>query len=1436
MKKKYLILTGLLCSWMGWQPVEAQTDVTAQYLQNPDFEGTYEVQTNPQSDRAIYKPEGWTVTLNPVNENDMSILKTTDLASNNFTGGFTVNDEATRGEQTYWFRYRWGAKQTLKLSQSIENLPAGMYRLTADVVNYSQNYNYTVMIYAGQYAQSRAAVSTSKGDNWNTVSCDFYVEEDGDIEVGFSATNGEAAERIFGVDNFKLYRLEAEEPTVDNPVDMTGYIVNPCFDFGSLDGWTSTTGAQNRTIAQNKGGAITGKFYENWNGSPYSGTIEQTINNLPLGVYTLRLAAFRSGGSGNTYVFANEDMTLITTDDGAWYEVETNVTDGTLTFGVKSVDNGCNWTGVDNASLTYKGVDLTMLKEALADALQKAKEIDQTPLNTYAKTRLNAAIGAAENVKMEKKALNAATDELLNSMALANDVAAVYPSAVEFINECKSIKDNSVASDKTVFGTAIETAETDVETAETVEAVKAVVNTLETARQTYVLAAQPKDGFVFDVTFKIVNAAVASSDGWSGTRMNAGEQYDGAPDNTYFDIWNATMNMTQAVSGLPEGVYSLKAATRAEANVTVGNIYVESDGETFRTDIHHVGNSGNELGGGWGWTLVDGIKVTSGNIKIGFYAECGNGKWAGADDFHLYYSGIADPFAVYAPLRAKADELLAFAMSAECRKALSGGGTLTSEASRGELLQAIVDLQAAIAGAEVSIANYAYLQRETATAKSFGIDVAAEEAAIAGGTYDDEAAVAAAQAMNVATYNKVVDGYTYEVEVKEWSGEIGQTSGQHWSGDGRSYYDTNGTGITRSLTTAVTLPAGEYVLMAAGRSAPAATMELKIDDTTVKFTAKGDTGYGIETSGQANFSESGTYAYDGRGRGWEWEFVHLNLTEEKEVTLKAVITTSGWAWGSFSDIMLKMDKTTFDKVYYSRLAAALEECKPWNSGNEYADVTYPGYKAAYENKTYTDAKAIEQAIADLKAAFDAYALENIDAEHSYDATSRIANPNYDNGIDGWERTQNSTGGYSDGVNADGAYYYSAVQQMRHATCYQTISLPAGTYRLSATMTGNPYTENGTYIYATTGEVNHWADPVFAGDVWYGYYTPARDWDVQNVYTLFTLKEAADVRIGVLSWGRNASGNTRGGFTVDNWKLEKLLYAVDGDETDVVFVGKVPVDIVNEKVAEGVCSINLTEATDVSDMTIDTGNNPNLLIYAKEGQVANTRNVVVGGTCASLVLADGHPFAAPAGFTATSATYNMSAVATTVGGEGFGTLCLPFEATALAGEAYNLNQGATMGGELYATKVTSIPANTPVLVKAKGAYSGQNVTVAATKAGAAHESGELVGVYKATPAPVGSFVLQKHNDKVAFYLVGSEVQPTVNPFRAYIRPQAEAASLDMLSVVFGFDDVTAVGAVGTAESVTEVSRYDATGVRIDSPRKGMNIVRMSDGSVRKVLVK
>ena len=192
----------LLCSAGAW----AQTDVTSTYITNADFEGTYSVFVKPKSDRAIYQPDGWTVTRTGSDTNDMTILKSSDLASNNFTA-FTVNDATSRGEQTYWTRLRWANNTGLKLSQT-KTLPAGNYKLTASVINYNQNTgNNKAEIFAGSNKVA-ASSSNTKGDGagWKTLAVSFTLETATEMEIGFQITHATETngEQIVGVDNFKL--------------------------------------------------------------------------------------------------------------------------------------------------------------------------------------------------------------------------------------------------------------------------------------------------------------------------------------------------------------------------------------------------------------------------------------------------------------------------------------------------------------------------------------------------------------------------------------------------------------------------------------------------------------------------------------------------------------------------------------------------------------------------------------------------------------------------------------------------------------------------------------------------------------------------------------------------------------------------------------------------------------------------------------------------------------------------------------------------------------------------------------------------------------------------------------------------------------------------------------------------------------------------------
>lgn len=49
------------------------------------------------------------------------------------------------------------------------------------------------------------------------------------------------------------------------------------------------------------------------------------------------------------------------------------------------------------------------------------------------------------------------------------------------------------------------------------------------------------------------------------------------------------------------------------------------------------------------------------------------------------------------------------------------------------------------------------------------------------------------------------------------------------------------------------------------------------------------------------------------------------------------------------------------------------------------------------------------------------------------------------------------------------------------------------------------------------------------------------------------------------------------------------------------------------------------------------------------------------------------------------------------------------------------------------------------------------------------------------------------------------------------------------------DATGIDKVNTSTNAKEVSRYSVNGQRLSSPAKGLNIVKYSDGSVKKVAI-
>lgn len=140
---------------------------------------------------------------------------------------------------------------------------------------------------------------------------------------------------------------------------MTLAIINPSFEMGTLEGWTSDNGGNvpdNINFPYRTGD----KFVEKWTWEPSlpNGSLKQTIEGLPNGTYTLTAEMQNVVQSKNDvpgegyYLVANDDKKAVTSH-GETVSVTTDVTNGNLTIGTVIENCTGNWVCVDNFQLTY---------------------------------------------------------------------------------------------------------------------------------------------------------------------------------------------------------------------------------------------------------------------------------------------------------------------------------------------------------------------------------------------------------------------------------------------------------------------------------------------------------------------------------------------------------------------------------------------------------------------------------------------------------------------------------------------------------------------------------------------------------------------------------------------------------------------------------------------------------------------------------------------------------------------------------------------------------------------------------------------------------------------------------------------------------------------------------------------------------------------------
>ncbi|MBR2379916.1 MAG: hypothetical protein IKA86_02820, partial [Paraprevotella sp.] len=213
------------------------------------------------------------------------------------------------------------------------------------------------------------------------------------------------------------------------------------------------------------------------------------------------------------------------------------------------------------------------------------------------------------------------------------------------------------------------------------------------------------------------------------------------------------------------------------------------------------------------------------------------------------------------------------------------------------------ELTAANDAVEASIAVYKNLKAEIGYANAYTLVVESNQTGYTeaintaqaiwdGGTKEDPSAeILAMQNFKVLDYNYVTETYEGVATLGDWGGNSESTNkGEHWDGTAESsYYDYSrwsGNAGNFEVTQEYNLPAGTYVLMAAGRCANVDGTDayIKVKEEKVYFNKKGGSGLGISTDGKASFNPTGTYA-NTTGRGWEYRFIEFTLNSEETVTI-----------------------------------------------------------------------------------------------------------------------------------------------------------------------------------------------------------------------------------------------------------------------------------------------------------------------------------------------------------------------------------------------------------------------------------------------------------------------------------------------------------------------------------------------------------------------
>ena len=1247
---------------------------------------------------------------------------------------------------------------------------------------------------------------------------------------------------------------DAASATYSDPYTVT--VSNGNFENGLTD-WTVEANNAGFVHHDGNGGHIA-EIYNKKNAVHY---IKRTITGLSAGHYRLY---FLAGARGNTdtdkvYAYIGTAKKGVVGEPFASYVIDYDLaSDGNVEIGLTTASNhAAEWVAIDNVELKYYGPTAaynTALNQAYLEAGSNMTSFIRGADFSDGISCFPQTSGTRGNSQTGSYAMESWNNDHVTyaqTIALPN---GKYRITVDMISGNNTKQAYLFASSGTttvnssaVYAQSASDRDNYANMCEDVQGKTLTIDNFAVTNGSLTLGIKdPSTGgwVVFDnftltaiekdVTFSINNAAVTSATGWGEKGQTAsGQQYTGAPDNTYLDNNSGTKNMSQDVN-LPAGYYLLKCATRASTNANA-NVYVYSyttEANVGSANNHKEGNSGNLLDGGWAWTYVPFTLAEAGKVGIGFWSSCSS-TWAGADDFHLTYytSELAMKQGHLAQVVADAnawagkvtttpsleEQLSASAPSCstvkECNDAITN---LTNVIAYARATSPVYPEFVRIKNGANSIKNVATTSEEACETLASAITTqtaAAESATTAAGITTATSALKTAIRTYINGAEPKNDGEYFDITCLVENPTFENDNSTGWSGTTpgfESYQNAEFFNKNFDFYQNISaLPNGSYQLSVQAFCRPGDNGNAEsgayydytqnISNITAELYVNSDAStigniysYKDNTSGAKvvgndyhcnispddywvpnNMKGAGLYFKDGA-----YNTTVAALVEDGNLRIgfrEENKKTNQWViFDNFRLYYYGSSKLVYYKQYLPQLQAEVS-----------ADLS----NALYANVLVSsEDEALDAALAAVPAleTEEAYktVIDNIKAAQT---AFRAAAPSYDAMVAAkaypvlTKVSANIGTGvfqYNETTNNTLFIAYETAKSAVDGYTFTTSSTAAGAQTLVDALNTAINNYQNQALNAPDAETRYNLTIVQDGKAWNGYVVTFREGASNPTEGNFGIKyQAANVNYSQAIKFISAGGN----------KYKMSVNSGDGTEmyltTQKKGYNKDDGTYGDERIR---MTSDASKALEVEILATTTENQFQLYNSTAPGVIANNNNddMYTAGN-ANFTIAE-----------ASKAEPNLTIAA----GVNWATFMSPFaiSLSALNGvEAYNVSGDNDGIIEMSAVEGGIIPANKPVLLyrQTTGENYKPELSGWGTAAANNYTNGYLTGSYSIEYIPVGSYALQKQNSIVAFYKVNTENAIKVGAYRAYLTKSASSAR----AVLYFPEDPTAINTLEAVEA-------------------------------------